>query len=116
LRKRSSTGSDTSLREFPTGSSIAAGGSFVWANNTDGFAESINADASSTGTLAANNSVALFDADGTQIDAVAWGTGTGQYIEGAAYPDSPVANQVLQRKSANGAMVDTDNNANDFTL
>jgi hypothetical protein len=116
LRKRSSTGSDTSLREFPTGSSIAPGGYFVWASSVDGFAASINADASSTGTLAANNSVAFFDANGTQVDAVAWGTGAGQYVESTAYPDNPTANQVLQRKSENGVMVDTDNNADDFNL
>jgi hypothetical protein len=116
LRKKSSTGTDASLREFPTGSSVAAGAYFVWANSVDGFAQSIGAGASSTGTLAANNSVALFDASGTQVDAVAWGTGTNQYVEGAAYSTSPTANQVLERKSASGVIVDTDNNANDFTL
>ena len=116
LRKKSSTGTDSSLREFPKGSVVAAGGYFTWASSANGFAQSIGADASSTGTLAANNSVALFDATGAQIDAVAWGTGTGQYGEGAAYPASPTAGQVLQRKFANGAVVDTDNNNNDFTL
>ena len=116
LRKKSSTGTDASLREFPVGSSVAAGAYFVWANSADGFAQSIGADASSTGTLAANNSAALFDENGKQIDAVAWGTGTNQYVEGAAYPTSPTANQVLERKSASGVIVDTDNNANDFTL
>jgi len=116
LRKKSSTGTDASLREFPAGSSVAAGAYFTWASSANGFAQSIGADASSTGTLAANNSVALFDGSGAQVDAVAWGTGTGQYGEGAPYPDDPLPNQVLQRKFLDGAAVDTDNNENDFTL
>jgi hypothetical protein len=116
LRKRSSTGTDSSLREFPKGSTIAPGGYFVWASSSNGFAQSIGADASSTGTLAANNSVALFDGSEVQIDAVAWGTGTNQYVEGAPYPDSPPASQVLERKFVTGAVIDTDNNAADFTL
>jgi hypothetical protein len=116
LRKKSSTGTDSSLREFPDGSAVAAGGYFTWASSADGFAASIAADASSTGTLAANNSVALFDGIGAQIDAVAWGTGIDQYMEGAAYSDNPLAGQLLSRKFTNGVVVDTDNNAADFTL
>ena len=77
---------------------------------------SIGADVSSTETLAANNSAALFDASGTQIDAVAWGTGTNQYVESAPYSQSPATGQVLQRKFIGGTVVDTDNNNNDFIL
>ena len=116
LRKKSSTGTDSSLREFPKGSAIVPSGYFVWASSANGFAQSIGADASSTGTLAANNSVALFDGSGAQVDAVAWGTGTNQYVESSPYPDSPTANQILERKFTNGVIVDTDNNAADFTL
>ena len=116
LRKKSSTGTDASLREFPKASMIAPGGYFTWASSANGFAQSIDADASSTGTLAANNSVALFDVTGAQVDAVAWGTGTGQYVEGTAYPDNPSANQVLTRKLSDGIVIDTDNNQTDFFL
>lgn len=116
LRKKSSTGTDSSIREFPKGNTVAPGGYFMWASSANGFAASIGADASSTETLAANNSVAIFDGNGAQVDAVAWGIGTNQYVEGSPYPESPPANQVLQRKFADGAVVDTDNNANDFTL
>lgn len=116
LRKKSSTGADYSVRVFPAGSSVAVGGYFMWANAADGFGDSIGANTTSTATLAADNSIALFDTNGTIIDAVAWGEGTNQYAEGAAYPTDPQASQVLKRKSADGEMVDTDNNANDFTL
>jgi hypothetical protein len=116
LRKKTGTGSDASIREFPKGSVVASGSYFVWASSVNGFAESIGADTSSTATFAENNSVALFDATGTQIDAVAWGTGENQYVEGSPYPNGPPAGQELVRRSAGGALVDTDNNADDFTV
>ena len=116
LHKKSSTGTDYSLRDFPQGTSIAAGGFLTWANSSGGFAQSIGADASSSETLSADNSVALLDASGAIVDAVAWGNGANQYGEGSPYPTNPAANQVLQRQSASGGLVDTDNNAQDFIL
>ncbi|HEX4104039.1 MAG TPA: lamin tail domain-containing protein [Candidatus Paceibacterota bacterium] len=116
IHKKTSTGGDDSLREFASGSSVAPGGYFTWANSADGFGDATHANATSTETLAADNSVALFDASGTLVDAVAWGTGTNQYVETAAYPTDPLANQTLARIFLNGAIVDTDNNANDFTI
>jgi hypothetical protein len=116
LRKKASTGSDQSVREFPDGSAIPPNGYFVWANSAGGFSESIRADASSTATLAVANSAALFDASGTIVDAVAWGKGTDQYGEGSAYGVDPLPNQVLKRIFMDGVMMDTDDNANDFTI
>jgi hypothetical protein len=86
----------------------------MWANSAGGFAAAIGADASSTETLAADNSVALINASGSVEDAVAWGTGTNQFVEGAAFPTNPTAGQVLARKIEGGIFVDTGQNANDF--
>ncbi len=116
LRKRSKTGADYPLKTFPGGSGIAPGGSFIWANAGGGFAESVHADVSSSETLSADNSVALMDASGAVIDAVAWGEGSGQYGEGAPYPTDPVPGQQLVRRSPGGAPADTGDNANDFIL
>jgi hypothetical protein len=116
LHKKSSTGTDYSLKVFPAGSVIDAGRLFVWANSDDGFSETVSANISSTETLAADNSVALMDAAGNIVDAVAWGTGSNQYGEGPPYPTSPGANQLLSRRSSGGVMADTDNNSNDFTI
>jgi hypothetical protein len=116
LRKKSQTGSDYSLRTIPADMTIAPGGYFVWANSAGGFSASIGADVSSTETIAGNNSVALTDADGNLKDALAWGTGTGQYGEGAPYPDNPAAEQVLARKMVAGVPTDTGSNADDFVL
>lgn len=116
LHKKSSTGTDYSLKTFATGVTLASGAYLTWANSENGFADSIDADVSSTETLSANNSVALLDPSGAVIDAVAWGTGTNQYVEGDAYPTSPTTNQILVRNSAAGSVVDTNDNANDFTI
>ena len=117
LRKRSGSGVDYSLRVFPSGTSISAGEYLTWANASDGFAGSINADFSSSENLAGNNSVALLDAAGNLVDAVAWGTGTNQYVEGLPYPTNPAANQILQRRRDDiSNPIDTNNNADDFSL
>ncbi len=116
LRKRSKTGIDYSLRTFPGGSGIAPGGSFIWANGSGGFAERIEANVSSSETLSADNSIALIDASGAVVDAVAWGAGSGQYGEGTPYPTDPAAGQQLVRRVSGGAPIDTGDNANDFTL
>lgn len=116
LRKKSSTGGEYSMRTFPNGSTVPAGGYFIWANSEGVFGDAVGAQVTSTATLARDNSVALLDADGVVIDAVAWGEGANQYVEGSAYPANPEAGQVLRRRFADGAVVDTGNNANDFIL
>jgi hypothetical protein len=116
LHKKSSSGADYSIREFPANTTIAPQHYFVWANSADGFAASVGADISSTQTLAADNSIALIDTSGAIVDAVAWGTGTGQYGEGPPFPTDPGPGQTLVRRTSGGAMVDTENNANDFML
>lgn len=116
LRKKTSTGSEDSLKAFGAGNSVPPGTYFAWANSENGFGDTIAANATSTATLAADNSVALIDASGTIIDALAWGTGAGQFVEGSAYPTAPAANQVLVRRSVGGVIIDTDNNANDFII
>ncbi len=116
LHKKTGTGADYSLKVFPARNVIGAGQSFVWGNSENGFSEMVNADVSSTGTLAADNSVALMDAAGNIVDAVAWGTGANQYGEGPPYPTSPGANQSLSRRSSDGIMSDTGDNSSDFTI
>lgn len=116
LRKRTSGGSEASIKVFPGGSAVSPQGHFVWANAADGFAAGVGADVSSTETIAADNSIALFDASGTIVDQVAWGNGTNQWVEGHAFPTNPAANHVLERVFVNGVIGDSDDNANDFAL
>ena len=117
LRKKSGTGVDASIKVFAAGTSLAVADDFIWANSTGGFSDSIGADAASTQTLAADNSVGLFDANGILVDAVAWGTGIDQYGEGPPFSDNPAVGQLLTRRTgADGIVVDSRNNANDFIL
>ena len=115
LRKRSQSGAESSLRVFPENTLILPGEYFIWANSS--IAGLIGANVSSSQTLSINNSLALLDASGAVIDALAWGGSlVNPFVEGAVYPDDPDAGQVLARKIADGALVDTDDNAADFEL
>jgi hypothetical protein len=116
LRKKTSGGTDASLKVLPSGSAIGPGVYFTWANSANGFATSVGADVSSSETLAADNSIALMNASGTIVDEVAWGTGMSQYMEGNVFPTNPAANQILERIFVNGAIGDSDDNASDFTI
>ncbi|MBI3114539.1 MAG: lamin tail domain-containing protein, partial [Candidatus Harrisonbacteria bacterium] len=117
LRKRAQTGSESSVRVFASGHAIAAGGYFIWANSSDGFALSLGANESSTQTIASNNSIAFLNSDGVLIDALAWGEGhVNPFVEAGVYPTNPEGGQRLTRKSVSGAVQDTDNNAADFAI
>ncbi|GEM_PF-1088623 len=117
LKKKTQSGTESSIKVFPSGSAIAGHGYFVWANSENNFAVSVGANVSSTGYLSDNYSIALFDTSGKIIDAIAWGSGhTNPFVESSTYPTNPAANQILSRKSLNGAMQDSDNNAEDFEI
>lgn len=114
LKKGSKTGSESSIRVFPDGAIVGAGKVITWANND--YASTVGAELFSSQTIAANNSVGLFNKDGVLVDAVGWGEVAGGFVEGLAYPTSPEAGQVLLRKQAGGVLLDTQNNAQDFEI
>lgn len=117
LKKRTKSGTEYSVKTFSPGAKIAAYGTFMWANAKSGFAESVGAHASSVQILSDHTSIALIDASGRTVDAVAWGAGhANPFIEGEAYPENPGAGQRLSRKSAGTGLEDTDNNRDDFTI
>lgn len=116
LRKRSKTGGEASIKVVPDGTNISSGALFVWANSKDNFAASVGADISSTATISADNSIAILDPEGKVIDAVAWGGGDGQFMEGSPYPANPEAGQILRRKTGGVNLLDTDNNSADFSV
>ncbi len=116
LRKRSKTGGESSIKVIPDGTNIASGALLTWANSKENFAATVNAEISSTASIAADGSIAVLDGDGKIIDAVAWGDGVGQFMEGAPYPANPEAGQILRRKTGGANLQDTDNNAADFEV
>ncbi len=114
LKKASKTGSESSIRVFPDGTIVGAGKVITWANVD--YASVVGAELLSSQTIAANNSVGLFNKDGVLVDAVGWGEVAGGFVEGLAYPTSLEAGQVLLRKQAGGVLLDTQNNAQDFEI
>jgi len=64
--------------------------------------------------LAKDNTVLLYDQNGNLVDKAGWGE-TGDF-EGEVISANPENNQSLERKVANSAVQDTDNNKNDFEI
>ncbi len=118
LKKRNSNGSESSIRVFPGNSTIPAQSYFLWANSDYALATQISADATSSQTLAQNNSIALFDNNGNILDALNWGTSTNPFIEGNPFQQNPIENQNIGRKWSTSTenYLDTDNNQNDFEV
>jgi hypothetical protein len=119
LRKRVQSGTESSIRVFGNEKIVPAFGFFLWANSADNFAQSLNADEFSTGTLAANNSIALFDKENNLVDALVWGSGhQNPFVEGGAFPENPGVNESLERKPGGeqGNGQDNNDNSKDFFL
>ncbi len=110
--------SDTSLKSWIADTFIPAGGYYLWANSSF-TAISEKPDATTTGSIADDNGVAIrlgAEDTGIIIDGVAWGAAQNVFIENTPYPTNPAANQILKRKFVNGVVQDTNNNAVDFEL
>ena len=117
LKKKSSTGKEYSIRDFPSSAFIPAQDYFLWANSNYASSVQIEADTTSTQTLSKNNSIALLDKKGSIIDAVAWGTSTNPFVETLPFPQNPEENHSLGRKTDNdGKYIDTNDNSQDFEL
>lgn len=132
IRKKTSTGSESSLVVIDSDRLLVSRGFFLWSNNSNGFNTSVGADVSNTNTLAGDNSIVLLKADNSTVDRLAWGSGTNQFVEASAFPDNPGAGQSLERKanvSSNistmspggsdelkGNGFDSNNNSADFIL
>ena len=116
LVKRTKTGDkDTSIKSWTSDALIPGHGYYLWANSADGFADSLNADVSTTQTIANDNGIALRFGkadEGEIIDSVGWGNCENIFIEGSVFSTNPGANQSLERK----LNVDTDNNSTDFFI
>ncbi len=115
LRKKTSTGREYSIRVFPEGSIINAKGYFIWANSRDDYHLFLQADAYSTASISANNSIAFFSNDGLIIDALAWGEGENQFVLGNPFPFNPQEKEKIKRIK-NDFYQNTDNNEKDFYL
>ncbi len=79
LRRRTQSGSESSVKVFTKNSFIPAHGHFLWANSQGLFALPFADSETSSSALADDNSIALFTssgASGVLIDSIAWGKGS----------------------------------------
>ncbi len=114
LRKKTSTGTDSSVRLFPKDSVIKANDYFVWASSRNkDFPEKVKANVMSSQYLSYNNSIALFDDEKNIIDALSWGDGENPYVLGNSVKN-PEKGQVIQRKKENNNYVNSRDNSSDF--
>lgn len=118
LKKKSSSGTEYSVRLFPEGTVIPAKGYFIWANSDYSASGLILADNISTQTLAENNSVVILDKNKSVIDSVAWGAGTNQFFESSPFLNNPGKNQSIGRRwsTTTQSYIDTYNNQDDFEI
>lgn len=118
LKKRTRSGTESSVNVFPSNSEIVANGYFLWANSENGYDENISADISSTSYLAENNSIAIFDSDKNILDKLSWGDEQEDpFVETSTFSQNPQKNQSLERKKdESGKYVDQNDNSQDFFL
>jgi Lamin Tail Domain len=129
LVKHTSAGdSDDAIATFGIGTTMPARTYYLWCNKS--FIK-ISCDHSTQASIANDNSVALLDNTGKQIDAVTFGAPLHPFGEGDI-PATPSAGQSIIRKATSASTAeslmpggpeanwgngyDTDNNANDFVL
>ena len=113
---RSAAGtSDVVLATVPDGTSLAAGGFYLFGG--DGYVSGPAADQSySTSIAATGGGVGIRDADGNLVDSVGWGTATNEFVEGAvaAAPGTTEAPGTSIGRLPDGD--DTNDNAADFVV
>jgi PKD repeat protein len=92
LRRRTQSGSESSLKVFPKGTLIPAHGYFLWANSQGIFHAPFADTETSSSALANDNSIGLFTAsgnDGALLDSLAWGGGTVFSSDSPVLPNPP---------------------------
>ena len=78
LRRRTESGTESSIKVFGKDALIPAHGYYLWANSHGVFASPL-ADTETTSPLSDNNSLALYTSSGTDgllIESISWGSGT----------------------------------------
>jgi hypothetical protein len=113
---RSAAGtSDVVLATVPDGTSLAAGGFYLFGGA--GYVSGPAADQSySTSIAATGGGVGIRDADGNLVDSVGWGSATNAFVEGtvAAAPGTTEAPGTSIGRAPDGD--DTNDNATDFVV
>lgn len=123
LKRKTKSGSENNILNNIEGA-IPSGGYFLIVprancgenKNEDCYKGSVESDDEYTTNsfLAEDNTLLLYNGDGSLIDKIGWGE-AGDF-EDEVIKNNPEANQSLKRKIIGGKIQDTDNNKNDFEV
>ncbi len=115
IRKRSSTGSESSIRVIPDNTFIDAKDYFVWASSKNNdFPEKVDADIYSTQYLSKNNSIAVINREGELITTLSWGDAQNSWD--TPFGENPEKEQIIMREKINDEYKNTGDNSLDFYL
>jgi len=115
LKKKTKTGTDSSLKSLEKEDIIPAKGYFLWINSS--LKSKYKYDVYSSSTISADNSIAIIDDNGKILDAVAWGLGhTNPFVEGESFPTNSEGNEMIYRKKSDEEYKDSDDNSADFEI
>jgi Lamin Tail Domain len=107
--------SDVSLGTLADGTTLAAGGLFLFGGST--YSGAHPADKTfSAGLASAAGGVALQDAEGTIVDSVGWGDATNAFVEGTAAPAPTIAAAPGKSDARHPNGHDTNVNSADFVI
>lgn len=116
LVKRTASGTnDTTIKSWVEPTFLNPGAYYTWANSNNDFATLIQADTSSSQTIANDNGVAIRNGSentGEILDSVGWGNASNIFVESLVFPTNPTTNQTLERINNQ----DSNNNSLDFRL
>lgn len=130
LRKSNSSGTESSIIQFDSGSTIPARGFFLWMS-TSYLNPPVTPDATTGNFISDNNSIVLRNNSGANVDAVTWESNPNSFGEGTPIFETLGTNQSYERKAWNngscispvfgpgstlGNSCDTNNNASDFEM
>lgn len=100
LRKRTSSGTESSVRVFDGERTVLPRGqTLLWANSKNDFSKNIRAHQESSTTLTDNNSLALFNANDELIDSLSWGTVSYPFRSDELNVKNPEKNKTIVRSS-----------------
>lgn len=98
LRKRTSSGTESSIKVLSDDTILQAKSYFLWSNSD--MAEKVKADQSTGATLSENYSIALIDGEKI-IDSITWGNNNHPFAGTHLYQENLIASQVLQKDFQN---------------
>ncbi|HAR99883.1 MAG: Microbial collagenase [Candidatus Moranbacteria bacterium GW2011_GWC2_37_73] len=105
LRKRTNSGTESSIKVLSANTTISAKGYFLWGNAD--FANAIKSDQSTGATLSENYSIAFVDEDEI-IDSITWGNNAHSFSGSHLYSENLMVSKVLKKDVEDNFLVVSD--------